>query len=123
PPGCGRETGRLFSGSCGDNMPCVPVFTDPHSFGKSAAEINPHLYGRRTPRTPNAPVVDKYGAENAPPPSRHGRCTRQALMITILCIVGGVWLGGSALLMFALALAAKRPTPSHEAATELKQAA
>jgi hypothetical protein len=41
----------------------------------------------------------------------------------ILCIIGGVWLGGSALLMVALALAARRPTPLPEGAAELKQAA
>ena len=34
--------------------------------------------------------------------------------MTILFIIGGVWLGGSALLMVALGLAAKRATPVYE---------
>ena len=42
----------------------------------------------------------------------------------ILCIIGGVWLGGSALLMAALGLAAKRATPACDTAvTELREAA
>jgi hypothetical protein len=44
-------------------------------------------------------------------------------MFTILCIVGGVWIGGSALLMLALALAARRSTPARESSAELKEAA
>ena len=44
--------------------------------------------------------------------------------MTILMIVGGIWLGGSALLMVALGLAAKRPTPACDTAiTELREAA
>lgn len=43
--------------------------------------------------------------------------------MTILFIIGGVWLGGSALLMVALALAAKRPTPQCENAPEMREAA
>jgi hypothetical protein len=44
--------------------------------------------------------------------------------MTIVYIIGGVWLGGSALLMSALALAAKRPTPHCESnEAELREAA
>jgi hypothetical protein len=43
--------------------------------------------------------------------------------MTILYIIGGVWFGGSALLVLALALAAKRPTPRYEGAVELEEAA
>lgn len=44
--------------------------------------------------------------------------------MTILFIIGGVWLGGSALLMVALGLAAKRATPAYESpAMELQEAA
>jgi hypothetical protein len=44
-------------------------------------------------------------------------------MISILCIVGGVWLAGSFLLVVALGLAAKRATPACERPVELEQAA
>lgn len=57
-----------------------------------------------------------------PKPARHATCIGAA-MISILCIIGVVWLGGSALLMLALALASKRATPPPEAAEEMKQAA
>jgi hypothetical protein len=44
--------------------------------------------------------------------------------MTILLIIGGVWLGGSALLMVALGLAAKRATPAYESVeAELREAA
>ena len=43
--------------------------------------------------------------------------------MTILYIIGGVWLGGSALLMVALGLAAKRPTPPCENHAEMREAA
>ena len=45
-------------------------------------------------------------------------------MISILCIVGGVWLGGAALFVIALAFAARKPVPVGErAAIDLQQAA
>lgn len=44
--------------------------------------------------------------------------------MTILFIIGGVWFGGSALLMVALGLAAKRATPAFEyTVVELQEAA
>lgn len=44
--------------------------------------------------------------------------------MTILFIIGGVWFGGSALLMVALGLAAKRATPAYECSVvELQEAA
>lgn len=103
-------------------MRCVSFFTDVSSFGKSAVESNPHLYGDGTPRTPNAPLVDIYGG--APGAAARGTVDATRGGMTILYIIGGVWLGGSALLMVALGLAAKRPTPHYESsATEMREAA
>jgi len=98
------------------------LFTDGSSFGKSSAESNPHLYGNETPGTPNAPLVDKYGGV----PGTRARGTGHATPggMTLLYIIGGVWLGGSALLMVALGLAAKRPMPHYESASaEMREAA
>ena len=45
-------------------------------------------------------------------------------MITILCVIGGVWVGGAALFVLALALAARKPAPAEECeALVFKQAA
>jgi hypothetical protein len=44
-------------------------------------------------------------------------------MISILCIIGGIWLGGSVLLLVALAMAAKRPMPKQDAVSNLERAA
>ena len=45
-------------------------------------------------------------------------------MITILCVIGGVWVGGSALFVAALAVAARKPAPAQESeAFVFKQAA
>ena len=103
-------------------MQCVSFFTDLSSFGKSAVESNPHLYGDETPRTPNAPVVDIYGSAPGVRAGGTGDATPGGM--TLLYILGGVWLGGSALLMVALGLAAKRPTPHYESSSsELREAA
>ena len=59
-------------------------------------------------------------------PGRRTRGTVDATPggMTVLYIIGGVWLGGSALLMVALGLAAKRPVPHYESsAIEMREAA
>jgi hypothetical protein len=66
--------------------------------------------------------VDNYGAATG----ADARGTDDARWggMTIVFIIGGVWLGGSVLLMSALALAAKRPTPQYESSeAELREAA
>lgn len=60
-------------------------------------------------------------AQNERAGARHGRCDTGRM--TILYIIGGVWLGGSALLMVALGLAAKRPMPPCENHAEMREAA
>lgn len=60
-------------------------------------------------------------ARNERARARHGRCNTGRM--TILYIIGGVWFGGSALLMVALGLAAKRPTPHYEIPVEMREAA
>jgi hypothetical protein len=54
---------------------------------------------------------------------RGTRHARGPAMISILCIIGGIWLGGSVLLLVALAMAAKRPMPKQDAVSNLERAA
>ena len=66
--------------------------------------------------------VDIYGEVSGTRARGTGDATPDGM--TIFYIIGGAWLGGSALLMFALGLAAKRSTPHYEcASTELREAA
>jgi hypothetical protein len=96
------------------------VLTDAHSLGKAERKINPHLYGCRTPKTPNVRVEDNYG----PARSFGTRFALNSSMFAILCILGGLWLCGAALFVFALAIAAKKPTPTSNTETVvLKRAA
>lgn len=66
--------------------------------------------------------MDNYGASASA--GGLGTNAARARSMTIVYIIGGIWLGGSALLMSALALAAKRPTPHYESSeAELREAA
>lgn len=66
--------------------------------------------------------MDKYGAAAGADGDGTGAATASGM--TIVYIIGGIWLGGSALLMAALALAAKRPAPHYESSeAELREAA
>ena len=88
--------------------------------GIQRPKSNPHLYGYGTPKTPNALLGDNHGAHTGAARRLHS----PARMITILCVIGGVWAGGAALFVLALALAARKPAPVEESETMIfKQAA
>jgi hypothetical protein len=95
----------------------LPMFT---VWSKTGLKCNPHLYHCRTPKTPNVRIADNYGLRSIPGIS----LASQSAMFAILCILGGLWLLGAALFVFALASAGRRPMPSSEGDTVvLKRAA
>ncbi len=66
--------------------------------------------------------MDNYGGVPGPRSRGTGHATPGGM--TLLYIIGGVWLGVSAFLMVALGLAAKRTTPHYESASaEMREAA